>query len=435
MFKSFFSVALASIGCLANSDLLLADSAAGSLPNIVMIVSDDQGYTDYGFMGHKHIRTPRLDELSRRSLLFPRGYSTSSVCRPSLVTILTGEYPHQHFITSNDPPLAPTEEERAALRQRQIAYIDNAPTLPRLLAEKGYVSFQTGKWWEGNFKRGGFTDGMTHGDPARKGRHGDEGIEIGRQTLDPIREFLDENKGKPFFLWYAPMMPHLPHNAPERFKAHYRGKAGAKSKVNYWAMCEWFDETCGQLLDELDERGLMVNTLVVYVTDNGWLQDPNSYRNAPKSKLSQYDAGHRTPIMLSWPGRIEPKKVDTPVSSIDLAPTILRIAGIEPPAAMTGVNLLDPAAVAARKQIVGEAFAHEAVDVDRPAACLEYRWCVEWPWRLIAPNKAVVPEGKLELFNVADDPWEEKNLAAEHPEMVDRLMGELDAWWNPAASP
>jgi uncharacterized sulfatase len=407
-------------------------SSSTGLPNIVVIVSDDQGYTDYGFMGHKHIRTPHLDDLSRQSLTFRRGYVPSSVCRPSLTSILTGLYPHQHFITSNDPPPAPTEAERLALRERQIAYIDNAPTLPRLLASKGYVSFQTGKWWEGNFKRGGFTHGMTHGDPARKGRHGDEGIEIGREGLEPIRAFLNETKGRPFFLWYAPMMPHLPHNAPERFKAHYRGKAGSPSKVNYWAMCEWFDETCGELLEEIDRRGLRDNTIVVYVTDNGWLQDPKSYRNAPRSKLSPYDGGLRTPIMLRWPETIEPRVVDAPVSSIDLAPTILRAVGIEPPREMTGVDLRHAEGAAARKTIFGETFAHDAVDIDRPATALEHRWCVSWPWKLIVPNQTMIPTGQVELFNVADDPWETRNLAPEHPEVVGQLTRSLNGWWDPS---
>jgi arylsulfatase A-like enzyme len=402
-------------------------------PNILLIVSDDQGYGDYGFMGHPHIRTPNLDELAARSMTFRHGYVPCSVCRPSLVSILTGQYPHQHRITSNDPPLAPTPEERQALRERQIAYIDAAPTLPRLLAEKGYVSLQTGKWWEGDHRRGGFTHGMTHGDLARKGRHGDEGLQIGRDGIEPIRTFLDETAGRPFFIWYAPMLPHLPHNAPERFKANYRGKAGFPERMRYWAMCEWFDETCGEVLDELDDRGLTENTIVAYVTDNGWISARGTHQQAPRSKLSPYDGGLRTPIMISWPGRIAPQMVDTPVSSIDLAPTLLRLVGMTPTAEMTGVNLLDAGAVAARKTIFGETFAHEAVDVDRPESCLEYRWCVSWPWKLIRPNPGVIVDRKPELYNVADDPEERRDLAGEHPDVVGRLSAELDALWTPDA--
>jgi arylsulfatase A-like enzyme len=420
--------------CAANGD---GSEAAGprqkATPNILMIVSDDQGYGDYGFMGHAHIRTPNLDDLSRQSLTFRHGYVTSSVCRPSLVSILTGEYPHQHKITSNDPPPAPTTDARQALRDRQIAYIDDAPTLPRLLATKGYVSLQTGKWWEGTHERGGFTHGMTHGDPARQGRHGDVGLQIGRQGIEPIRDFLDETAGKPFFIWYAPMMPHLPHNAPERFKEHYRGKAGFQERMKYWAMCEWFDETCGEVLDELDRRGLADDTIVVYVTDNGWISAPGTHQQDPRSKLSPYEGGLRTPIMIRWPKHLEPQVNDTPVSSIDLAPTILKMVGIDPLPEMTGVDLRDAEAVAGRKSIFGETFAHEAVDVDRPATCLEYRWCVSWPWKLIQPNTAVIPTAKRELYNLAEDPTEQRNLAAAHSDMVERLTQELDALWDPAA--
>ena len=101
------------------------------------------------------------------------------------------------------------------------------PTLPRLLAPKGYLSFQAGKWWGGSYKRGGFTHGMTHGDPARGGRHGDAGLAIGRQGIKPVTLFIElaRRRKAPFFLWYAPMMPHQPHNPPERLLAHYRGKA------------------------------------------------------------------------------------------------------------------------------------------------------------------------------------------------------------------
>ncbi len=144
-------------------------------PNVVLIIADDMAWTDYGFMGHPHIRTPRLDRLAGQSATFRRGYATTSLCSPSLASILTGRYPHQHTITGNDPPLPPGMDERAARRdprflagrQEMIKAFDTMPTLPRLLAPKGYLSFQAGKWWGGSYQRGGFSHGMTHGDPAR----------------------------------------------------------------------------------------------------------------------------------------------------------------------------------------------------------------------------------------------------------------------------
>ncbi len=98
--------------------------------------------------------------------------------------------------------------------------------MPSILKEKGYVSLQTGKWWEGNFSRGGFTQGMTHGDMKRSGRHGDVGLKIGREGMKVIDDFVGESAkdAKPFFLWYAPIMPHTPHDPPERLLVKYREK-------------------------------------------------------------------------------------------------------------------------------------------------------------------------------------------------------------------
>src|SRR3954469_4406985 len=123
-------------------------------PNIVMIISDDQGWRDFGFMGHPAIRTPNLDRLASQSLTFTNGYVTTPLCRPSLATMLTGLYPHQHKITGNDPPAGQP-------RESMWGFMKEAPALPRLLRERGYRSFQTGKWWEGHHESGGFTEGMT----------------------------------------------------------------------------------------------------------------------------------------------------------------------------------------------------------------------------------------------------------------------------------
>jgi len=399
-------------------------------PNVVLIISDDQGWTDFGFMGHAAIRTPHLDRLASQSLVFTRGHVPSSLCRPSLASIITGLYAHQHKIACNDPPDGLPPAERLRQRNEQIAYIEKAPTLPRMLAAKGYVSLQTGKWWEGNYRRGGFTDGMTHGDPKRGGRHGDEGLKIGRQTMQPIFDFIDRAGGKPFFVWYAPMLPHQPHNPPAPLLEKYRGQTDSIHVARYWAMCEWFDQTVGELLGRLDQRKLAANTLVVFVVDNGWIQQPGAAGSDPKSKRSPNEGGLRTPVLLRWPGRIAPRRDEQMlVSSIDLAPTILAACGLEPTAAMQGVNLLDAEAVARRATIFGEVFLHSAADIHRPAANLQYRWCIEGNWKLIQPNAALLVDAKPELFNVAADPHETKDLAAGRAADLARLRRRLDAWW------
>jgi arylsulfatase A-like enzyme len=141
-----------------------------SLPNIVLIISDDQAWSDYGFMGHPVIRTPNLDKLASQSLVFTRGYVAAPLCGPSLASIITGLHPHQHKFTSNDPPFeqgkvnANTKEwpaERRQMREKIISDFAKLPVLPSELQKSGYLRMQTGKWWMGSYHNGGFTHGMT----------------------------------------------------------------------------------------------------------------------------------------------------------------------------------------------------------------------------------------------------------------------------------
>lgn len=408
-------------------------------PNVLMIVSDDQAWTDYGFMGHPQIRTPNLDRLASQSRQFTRGYVPASLCCPSLATILTGRYPHQHGITGNDPPLPASVSGagkysspqflagRARLNQR----MDESPALPRLLGSAGYRSFQSGKWWQGHFRHGGFTHGMTRGEDAGGGRHGDAGLRIGRETLQPILDFLDEagRERVPWLVWYAPMMPHDPHTPPERFLARHRGTSPSLHVARYRAMVEWFDETCGELLADLDRRGQASNTIVVYVTDNGWIQSPDNPRYAPRSKQSPYDGGLRTPILIRWPGRVRPAVIDRPVSSIDLLPTLLQAAGVAVPAGSPGINLLDERAVRRRDSVQGACFAHDIPDLDHPDRGLRWRWMIRDGWKIIVPDAINEPAGTIELYRVDQDPLELVNLVQREPRRVRRLLRELDRWW------
>ncbi|MBL67888.1 MAG: sulfatase [Verrucomicrobiales bacterium] len=409
-------------------------------PNIVFIISDDQTWTDYSFMGHKHIQTPNIDKLAAESLTFTHGYVPSSLCCPSLATMITGLYPHQSKITGNEPPVPPGGKRTPIYRkgvEELVALIDDVPTLPRLLKAKGYRSHQSGKWWHGSYKRGGFTHGMTHGDPARGGRHGDEGLKIGREGLEPIFDFIKESGDKPFFLWYAPFLPHTPHTPPQRLFDKYKTKTDSPFIAKYWAMCEWFDETVGDLVKHIDDKA--PDTLIIYVTDNGWIQSPKSRGYDLKSKRSQYDGGTRTPLMLRWPGKIKPAKSTIPVSSIDMAPTALLAAGLKPTKAMRGLNLLDAKAVQARKFIYGEIFLHNAVDLHQPIKNITYRWGIKDGWKVILPHalnvrtragKGARGNGEVELYHLAKDSFETKNLANENIERIAELRELVNEAWH-----
>jgi uncharacterized sulfatase len=249
--------------------------------------------------------------------------------------------------------------------------------------------------------------------------------------MQPIFDFIDNAGEKPFFIWYAPFLPHSPHTPPKRLLDKYSAAGKSEHVAKYQAMCEWFDETCGQLLDYLDEKNLADNTLVLFVTDNGWIQDPDSPKYAPRSKRSQYEGGIRTPIMVRWPARIEAKRYeDTLASSIDLVPTVLAAAGLKASPEMQGVNLLEVVkndGQTHRPAIFGEIFEHDIADIDEPAESLLYRWAIAGDWKLILSKN---PNGAVELFNLHQDPHEKKNLAAENPEIVKRLRGQIDAWWD-----
>jgi uncharacterized sulfatase len=434
-----------------------ADGMPPTMPNIVLIISDDQGAGDYGFMGHPHIQTPHIDKLASQSLTFKRGFVPTSVCCPSLATIITGLYPHQHKITANDPPLPQTADEKTKgsrgstpeLSAKWNAMLDGVPTLPRLLASKDYRSFQTGKWWHGDFSRGGFTHGMTEGS-----RHGDKGLTIGREGLQPVYDFIAESqlKEKPFLLWYAPFMPHTPHTPPERLFAKYAKKTDSPHIARYWAMCEWFDETCGELLSHLDKQKIADNTIVIYVTDNGWIQSPTTATYAPKNKTTPYDAGHRTPIMIRWPGRITPADSESLASSIDIAPTVLEALRLPIPKELRGINLLDAKAVQTRQYVFGEDYTIRSQTLDDPASNILWRWVSDGRWRLILP-RTFEAEGELKtipsdkylspalkvtlesaqpiLYDLTMDPNEENNIARTHPEIVATLSAKLNSNWTP----
>ena len=414
-------------------------------PNVVLIISDDQAWTDYGFMGHADVQTPNLDRLASESAVFKRGYVPTALCRPSLVTLLTGHYASTHGVTGNDPSPKYAEHGSELYNRRRaqlISYLDKFETVPEALGKLGYLSHQSGKLWEGSYQNCGFTHGMTRGFPEPGGRHGDDGLRIGREGMQPIAEFVNMavRQEKPFFLWYAPFLPHSPHNPPQRLLDKY-SDGRPVSIAKYYAMCEWFDETCGQLMDILDQENATDNTLVVYVCDNGWIQDPKSKKYAPRSKQTPYEGGIRTPIMYRWLGKIAAGERPELASSIDIAPTILAAVGAPAPDDLPGLNLI-PHLVSDspidRDTIYGESFAHDIADIENPQASLLFRWAIEGKWKLLLTYDGETnryasthprTEKRPQLFDLHADPHEKSNLAKDHPGVVARLAKKINAWY------
>lgn len=411
----------------------LSHAADPAKPNVILILSDDQGFADYGFMGHKIAQTPNLDRMAAQSLLYTRGY-VMPVCSPSLASLLTGKLPHQHGITGNDL----SKDAAALARQGGEAgrsplshrLLKNSVVLPKVLSAAGYLTFQTGKLWNVTAQEAGFTDGMT----MKEGRHGGDGLEIGRKTMQPIFDFIEkaQTEKKPFFIWHAPMMPHTPHNPPPEYLAHYEGKGLSPNAEKYYAMIEWFDKTCGELDGYLAQKNLTENTVIIYLADNGWDAERGN-----RAKLSPYELGIRTPMFVRWPGKVKPLRDDETLASIiDFVPTVLTACGLKVPSELPGLNLLDRPAVTARQAVFVEAYTHDIADLGNPSKSLVAQIVISGWSKLIipgtvGPDKAYTsgPKG-IELFDLKSDPLEKRDLAADQADEVKRLQAIQNAQWR-----
>lgn len=405
--------------------------AADVRPNVILIIADDQGFGDYGFMGSKVAQTPHLDRIAAQSQLYTRGY-TSPLCSPSLASLLTGKLPHQHGIIGNDlaPSNAKGKDQRHPLVERLLG---NSLLLPKTLSDAGYLTFQTGKLWNTTFKEVGFTHGMT----TAGSRHGDAGLDIGRKGLDPIFNFIQDagKQEKPFFVWYAPMMPHTPHDPPQTLLRKYQGQGLTPDAEKYYAMVEWFDQTCGELDEYLTENGLEKNTVVLFLSDNGW--DAATGLAAKRAKLSPYELGIRTPMFVRWPDKVAAvRNEETLASIIDVVPTILNVAGVKVPAELPGLDLSDGKAMAARKSIFVEVYTHDIADLAVPSTSLVTQVVIHEWMKLLIPgparlnrNKATSPTS-VELYDLKADPLEKTSLAAQRPDEVTRLRAIQDVQWN-----
>ena len=207
----------------------------------------------------------------------------------------------------------------------------------------------------------------------------------------------------------------------------YRGIAPDESTARYWANVEWFDEACGEVLDVLDQRDIADDTVVVYVTDNGWIPNPEQVSRFIRSKQEPYEAGIRTPIMLRWPGEIEPERNDTTLASvIDTVTTMLHMAGIEPPERMAGLDLRNPMALDTRNSVVVEDYAHDS-DLDKlddPANNLDSRVFIRG-W-----DKIIAWPDRTELYDLRTDTADQYDIADQHPEKTAALEAALTAWVN-----
>lgn len=459
------ALAFAALALLAAPGAVAAASTAPRLPNIVLLIGDDHGYPYFGFMGDRNVVTPSMDALAAGGHTFALAHVTASYCRPSLRSIVTGLHPVQyvrraHAIVerwrAEDADYAGLDDR--ARRQwevlRKAAAMREFDTLPSRLAGAGYVSWQGGKWWENSYQNGRFTEGMSSGwDLSKFGQEGffeelmgGAGIDLLRKTMTPLYDFIDRRKGQPLFIWFAPQLPHTPFDAPYTYAKFYRDKPLSESAKLYYANISWWDHGLGQLLDFIESRGLMDDTLFVYVGDNGWEQDAQVEYKRPdsdlrtdtlfangglKGKSGLYDMSFRTPLIFHWRGRLQRGFNKTSlVSSLDLVPTILDLVGLPVPEDLPGRSLApllleerEDGEYVERPELIGYVDTRRSA-TDPMGAPAEGFYIRTPRWHFLWYRDT----GETALFDLSADPRSARDVAAEHVELVARLRRKIEAW-------
>jgi arylsulfatase A-like enzyme len=421
-------------GCLCS--LPCAVRAAGETrPNIIVILADDMGWADLGQDGSK-IDTPNLDKLATQGVKLTRFYSSAPMCSPTRAALLTGRYPHSVGM----PELA---SQSVRGKVPVLALSHSAITIPEALQPAGYRSVAVGKWHLGF----GANDGPRHhgfdefwgsllGTPmywqVKGTMHNDTPIEVtGGHFTDLLTakalEYLrrDVRADRPLFMYLAYNAPHYPLEAPAELIYKYRRRFPDRGLFAvYAAMIDQLDQGIGRVLAALDELKIAGDTLVIFTADNGPSAEINSYgpegadfSNGPLRgfKFGTHEGGVRVPFIARWPGRIPSGAVrDTPAVTMDILPTLMEAANLKPAAnhEIHGASILS--------LLRGESFARSGAlhwENQHNAAVLA------GDWKLVHRYSQ-----KPQLFRPADDPGEDRDLAAQHPEKVTELLALHEQW-------
>ncbi|MGY2049245.1 sulfatase family protein [Methylobacterium sp. JK268] len=407
---------------------------AAAAPNIVFIVADDLGYADLGCTGRPDIRTPQIDRIAARGLLFTQAYANSAVCSATRTALITGRYQDR---------LAVGLEEPVTTRFTGGIPADH-PTLPGLLRRAGYRTALIGKWHLGSVHefgplqrgydafwgfRGGTIDYFSHRGTDDKPDlwDGDGAVEedgyathlLGRHAVEEIAK--GAGSGRPFFLSLHFNAPHWPWEGPDDSEESRR-VAGTNlrdfdggSQETYRRIVAEMDREVGRVLDALDAHGIAEDTIVVFTSDNGGERFSDTWPFTGR-KTELLEGGLRVPALLSWPARLPAgRSCDQPMISMDWLPTLLAAAGTVPDPAYPpdGIDLLPILTGAAP---------------ERPRT---------FHWRYRANAQAATRDGTLKylrirgnafLFDVVADPLERANLRARRPADFARLEAAWTAW-------
>jgi arylsulfatase A-like enzyme len=425
-----------------------------SRPNVVVILSDDAGYADFGAYGRKPSFTPNIDRLAETGVRATEAYVTASVCCPSRAGLLTGRY-QQRFGHEYNNFAEPT----AAYQPRHMGLSVDENTIGRYMQQAGYRTMAIGKWHMGTqaqffplnrgfdaffgFKGGARSYFPIEGDIRESRKIYENSSVVPEEELSYLTddltsaavEFIEHEREKPFFLYLAYNAPHGPMHAREQDLEKFKHVKNIRRR-KYMAMMHAMDRGVGRVIDTLDRHGLRDNTLVIFTNDNGGATN-NGSDNGPLRgmKGSKWEGGIRVPFIASWPERLpQGTSYNEPISLLDIVPTTLNAAGesTSAEASVDGVNLLP---YFRGKQ---DGPPHEILFWRRGVAA----GVRQGPWKLIR-----VAHRRVLLFRIdeelgadgryeADYPFEEaKNVADQNPAVVRRLLNRLNKWEAELAPP
>lgn len=427
-------------------------AADASKPNVIFIMSDDQGSIDAGCYGAKDLVTPGMDRLAAQGVRFTQFYSAAPVCSPSRAGLLTGRYPWLAGMPNNGPePPSEADDQLETLTGEGLPRTE--VTLADMFRAAGYATAHIGKWHLGSGAghkpldhgfdysfgfMGGCIDNYTHffywEGPARHDLwENNRRVRLpGRYFPDLMIEkaeaFIDHHRDRPFFMYFAINMPHYPYQGEDKWLQYYKEKNVPYPRNLYAAFVSTLDERVQRLVKFLEDSGLRERTIIVYQSDNGHSVEERAHRGGGSSgpyrgaKFSLFEGGIRLPAIVSWPGHVAAGEVRGQVAhGCDWMPTLAELCGVSPPKRELNGRSLVPVL-------------HSA-DAPSPHDTLQWRLGQQWavrqgPWKLLhRPNdEADAPASKLApadkewfLANIDDDSGERTNLASLHPEILERL--------------
>ncbi len=412
--------------------LLLAvtfTARAADRPNIVLILADDLGINDLHCYGRAEHRTPNLDRLAGEGVRFTSGYCAQPICSPSRAALMTGKSPARLHLTNFLPGRAdaPSQRVKQPIIEGQLPLEE--VTLAERLRDAGYATGHIGKWHLGNAGFGPKEQGFesTYAGKANTTPSATEGSKGEYDLTARAEQWLEENKGRPFFLYLAHNTPHIPFAALPEEVTRYKDTFNPV----YAAVIEHLDSCVGRVMAKIDALGLRERTIFIFASDNGGLHvlefpgTPATHNEPYRSgKGYNYEGGLRVPLIIRWPGTVKPAWVsDTPVVLTDLVPTLLEAAGID---LAKQVGPLDGASLT--KFLAGGELAPRALfwhfpnytnQGGRPGGAMR-----EGDWKLVEHFE----DGKVELFNLAQDVGEKHDLAEKESARLSTMKAKLAEW-------